>query len=893
MPLPPGSLLGAYEVLSPLGAGGMGEVYRARDTRLGREVAIKVLPADRLSDERRRRRFLQEARTLSSFNHPHIVTIHEIESSGEIDFIVMELVSGMSLDTLIPPRPFQVGRLMRLAIPIADALAAAHSRGIVHRDLKPANIVVRDDGTVKVLDFGLAKLMEADQPRPEETVTDVGADALTAAGRIAGTVGYMAPEQVMRGRVDARSDIFSFGALLYQMATGRRAFEGETTACTLAAVVNGQPPLPSKMVPGLPRELERVILRCLRKEPERRYQTMLDVRNELQDIEQGAARVHGFAKAAGTGPRHTRFVIAVAAASMAAGMASWTLWPRGKMPLPPARVLPLTTFEGYEMMPTLSPDGQQVAFARGEEGDNVDIHVTMVGSDTSRRLTTGPAIDFYPSWSPDGGHIAFVRRFDDGAGRVFLTDPLGGGERRVSDFPVMFDEHGVLGQISWSPDGTHIAAAPAFPSRAGYSAGIYALPVQGGQPRLLTRARASGTYRDPAFSPDGRRLAFLDCRDARYGACDMMTVSLDAELTTSDPPRQHTTMRTQMLGLAWTRDGRSVIVGTENLAVWHLWRVDVEARGPPERIEMAGFGARRPTTTPSRNRLVFARSTGNTDVHLVGPGASRPLIASSVHEFGATYSPDGSRIAFSRNPSPETTEIWVAAADGSGAQQITRNMGSSQTQPRWSPDGRTIAFISRRDGDVHVWTIEADGANLRQITREAGVQYCPKWSRDGAWLYFTKGRTGADEVWRVSVADGREERVTTGEGSCGAETADGQQLVYRGRWAQVGRELLIVSLKGGQPRRLAECVYGFSLHGTDVFYYPCRPATALSLQRFSTADVRRLDLETGQDELFRTVEGIAYGELFWGPTLSPDRTALAYGRVRNEGEDLMMIEDFR
>lgn len=309
---------------------------------------------------------------------------------------------------------------------------------------------------------------------------------------------------------------------------------------------------------------------------------------------------------------------------------------------------------------------------------------------------------------------------------------------------------------------------------------------------------------------------------------------------------------------------------------------------------MAGFGARRPATTPSRNRLVFARSTTQMDLHLAGPRESGPLIVSSVHEFGATYSPDGHRIAFTRTPSPETTEIWVAATDGSGARQLTRNMGSIQTQPRWSPDGHTIAFTSASaDGSVQVWTIEADGANIRQLTWDAGVHYCPRWSRDGGWLYFSKGSTGASDIWRVPAGGGRDEQVTTGGGSCGAETADGQNLVYRGRWAQVGRELLIVPLRGGSLGQLAECVYGFSLLANEVFYYPCRAAAALSLQRFSTADVRRLDLETGQDELFRTLEGIGFGELFWGPTLAPDRTTLLYARVANEGEDLMMIENFR
>ena len=233
---PPLSRLGAYQVISSLGAGGMGEVYLARDTRLPREVAIKVLPADHALDERRRHRFLREAKLLSSLSHPHIVTIHELDRDGDVDFIVMELVHGPSLDALIPDGGLRPGELLRIAIQVADAVAAAHARGIIHRDLKPGNIVIRDDGAVKVLDFGLAKLTEVDEEdaRPP-TVSDLGREGVSAPSRAAGTAAYMAPEQAVSGTVDARSDVFSFGATLYQMATGTRPFKGESAVETLEA----------------------------------------------------------------------------------------------------------------------------------------------------------------------------------------------------------------------------------------------------------------------------------------------------------------------------------------------------------------------------------------------------------------------------------------------------------------------------------------------------------------------------------------------------------------------------------------------------------------------------------------------------------------------------------
>src|SRR3954466_5175429 len=263
MPLTAGTRLGTYEVLSLIGAGGMGEVYRARDTRLGREVAIKVLPADRVSDSDRRRLFVQEAQAASALNHPHIITIYEIESADGNDFIVMEYVRGKGLDALIPRRGMRLNEALRIAIAVADALAAAHARGIVHRDLKPANVIVGTDGAVKVLDFGLAKLTSHAGEPEDQTVTDVVKSSLSMPGTIAGTAAYMSPEQATGGTVDARSDIFSFGAMLYEMVTGQRAFAGASTVETLSAVLRAQPKPPSEIVADLPGDLEKAIVRCL------------------------------------------------------------------------------------------------------------------------------------------------------------------------------------------------------------------------------------------------------------------------------------------------------------------------------------------------------------------------------------------------------------------------------------------------------------------------------------------------------------------------------------------------------------------------------------------------------------------------------------------------------
>jgi serine/threonine protein kinase len=346
MSLAGGTKLGPYEVIAPLGSGGRGEVYRALDPRLGREVAIKVLPAERLADPARRARFVQEARAASALNHPHIVTIHEIEQAEGIDFIVMELVPGKTLDALIPRQGMRLGEALRIAIPLADALAAAHAAGIVHRDLKPSNVMVTPQGVVKVLDFGLAKLRQPDEGGGEEDTTlDARVSPPSRVGAVAGTPAYMSPEQASGGKVDARSDIFSFGAVLWEMVTGRRAFSGRSSAETLAAILREQPKPPSELVPDLPRDLERIILRCLRKESDRRFQHMLDVKVELQDVKEESdsqATAAGAAIAAKRRSRRYWVAGAVALFLILATAAGLTLWRLRRAELPAPRLVQLT-----------------------------------------------------------------------------------------------------------------------------------------------------------------------------------------------------------------------------------------------------------------------------------------------------------------------------------------------------------------------------------------------------------------------------------------------------------------------------------------------------------------------------------------------------------------------
>jgi serine/threonine protein kinase len=879
MALPLGSKLGSYEVLSLLGAGGMGEVYRARDTRLGRVVAIKVLPAERMMDENRRRRFVREARAASALNHPNIVTIYEIDSADGNDFIVMEYVPGQTLDAVIPRQGMKISEVLRIAIPIADAAARAHAAGIVHRDLKPANVVIGSDGAVKVLDFGLAKLVveEAEGPERETRSEDGDAGPLSRPGMVVGTAEYMAPEQAIGNKVDARSDVFSFGAVLYEMVTGRRAFAGNSRAETLAAVLREQPRAPSELTPGVQRDLEKLILRCLQKDPDRRVQHMGDVKLQLQEIKEESDS----APMQSPVPAHrsrVRWLAAGLAGALALIAGGQLLWRSRGAEVPEPFVVSLTSNPGQEVEPTFSPDGNQVAFAsKGEKQDNWDIYLKMVGSSETRRLTTDAALDRFPSWSPDGRQIAFIRASRlGGAGTIHLVSPLGGSDRRLSDHSAAW------GRLSWSPDGRWLAtAAPPFlMATLPEGRGVLLIAISDGAPHSITSPPAPTYHVDPAFSPDGRHLAYASCVITL--TCHVDVVELDADSVPTGPARRLTRRSFWMGGLAWTRNGKSVVYDDRRNG--RLWRVGIAGDRPPERIEVAGFDVLWPTTAVSRDRLAFERMLNNQDIYQFRLDVGDPpkvVAASSFNDSYPYFSPDGRRFAFESGRAGEGDEIWLAAADGSNPMQLTHGPGQWQGSPRWSPDGTRIAFDSQdTDGRWGIWTLDVAGGSLRRLT-SAPDSTGPSWSHDGRFVYFSSNRTGTANVWRVPAGGGAEERVTHTSGCLPQESTDGKTLFFRREAAD--SPLLAVPVAGGPERKVVDCATSsFTVGLAGVYHVGCaqdRHALPLYL----------LDPATGRDRLLGTVDNA------WeGITVSADGKTILYAKIVGEGsDDLMMIENFR
>jgi serine/threonine protein kinase len=884
MRLAAGDRLGPYEIVGTLGAGGMGEVYRARDTRLGREVAVKTLPAERMADEGRRRRFVQEARAASALNHPNIVTIHEIESAEGIDFIVMEYVPGQTLDGLIPKQGMKLGEALRVAIPIADALVAAHSRGIVHRDLKPANVIVTREGVVKVLDFGLAKLVADETDDSSETLTTAsGSGVLTRPGVVTGTAGYMSPEQATGGKVDARSDVFSFGAVLYEMVTGRRAFAGKTVSETLAAVVSDQPQAPREVVPEIPEALERLILRCLRKEAERRFQHVSDVKVELQEVKEESDSHRAVPATAELKRRSGRrwFAWTVAVILLLAVVAG-TLWFLRRPELPAPTVVQLTS-ERRVNGGSFSPDGTQIAYYSTGKGDNFDIWLKIVGQAESRRLTTDPAADIFPAWSPDGTQIAFTR-FNSALrpGTIYLVSPLGGGERRLSDFPAW-------PVLSWSPDGRWLAAA-----RRGTAdsppGGIHFLSVASGEARAVTSPKPPAFDVGPSFSPDGRALAYVTCVGTDTGLlsvfglpCSAFVVALDSELRPQGAARPLTPQWMGTGGLTWTRDGRSIVCAGGD----YVWRVPADGGTAPERLELAGHGGW-PSAAAGRDRLAFVRSEQRVDIYRLPLGGSpSPILESSLGDGMPQYSPDGRQIAFQSGRAGGQVEIWLADADGANPTRLTRGPGTRQELPRWSPDGRSIVFYSmvEKDRRQDVWVIGRDGSGLRQITHDPADENMASWSRDGRFIYFDSNRTGRYEVWRVPVGGGPEEQLTRDGGVVPLESLDGRTLYYQ---ARPDGPLLARATSGGGLRTVSPCApgwHGWAVGPQGVFHADCTaPGAPPSRQQ----TLRYWDAATGRDRPVAAVEG----EWVGGLAVSPDGQSLLYGRS-TASTSLMMIENFR
>ncbi len=859
----PGDKLGPYEIVSRIGAGGMGLVYKAHDPRVNRTVAIKV-PSATFSE-----RFQREARAIAALNHPNICTLYDVGQQNGIDFIVMEFVTGKTLDQLAPQKGLRLGETLSLAVQIADALVAAHSAGITHRDLKPTNIMVDEHGTVKVLDFGLAKL--AQRADGSDTTQTLG--GLTETGAILGTVSYMSPEQAEGKAVDPRTDIFSFGAVLYEMVTGQRAFRGETPMSTISAILRDEPIPLSQLTPEIPHDLEKIVTRCLRKDPERRFQNMADVRVALVELKE-ESESRPSAKLAAVRPNSRRAwkwmgATAGVVAILSAGF--WLLTHRHAA-IPQPFLVPVTTDPGYQAQPSFSPDGKQIAFnhSSGRKGDKLGIYVKMLGETQALRLTPTSTVDFLPAWAPDGRRIAFRRGGPEGG--IFTASALGGSERKLTSLTTTF-------QMSWSPDGKWLAIS----LNSEKEPGIMLIPVDGGEPKRITNPKPPAEHRAPAFSPDGRSLGYANC--AGRFSCDVVIQELDSSVSPQGSPRKVTNQGVFILALTWSRNGDSLIYSATQTVgmVPYLWRVGADGRQPSQRLELPGPGAYAPTVSPVGNRLVFYRHIFDPDIwRYQVDGTIAPLIVSTLADYNAQYSPDNLKMVFESSRSGDADEIWIAQADGSNPVQLTNRVGRHQGAPKWSPDGRWIAFDSQgEDGHISIFAVEATGGQPRKITTGPADDFIPSWSRDGKWIYFHSSRNGESQIWRVLFAGGVPEQVTTTGGLASAESVDGQTLYYTK--ISTGGPLYSRPVHGGPEHQVLPYVsYRAFVPVEQGIYFIGRPEPeSFQLEFFQ--------FSSNSSRVLKNIDGRTY----MGLSVSADQKNVLFTKLANDSAHLMMIENFQ
>ncbi len=887
-----GRTIGHYRVLEKIGEGGMGVVYKARDAHLDRTVAIKVLPAEAMADPERKRRFVQEARAASALNHPGIVQIYDINSDGGVDFIVMEYVEGKTLDRRIGRKGLRIGEALKYGVQVADALAAAHAAWIVHRDLKPANIMVTETGLVKVLDFGLAKLTQPIQREASDTVSSM--ESLTGEGRIIGTVAYMSPEQAEGRPVDPRSDLFSFGSVLYEMVTGRRAFHGDTKVSTLSAILREEPQKASELVEGLPKEVEKIITRCLRKDPSRRFQHMDDVKVELEELKEESDSGRLLAPSASQTVRRRSLLWAVGLlVLLALGISvMWFVRPGSKHPQVELTPVPLTSYPGLEDRATFSRDGSQVAFMwNGEKQDNDDIYVKVIGQEGHIRLTTDPARDYDPAWAPDGSSIAFLRDLPGGRTAVCLVPPIGGAERKVTEastVPGTTDSPYSSRCLTWSPDGNSLAVVSRNSSREPF--GIFLFSIKTGERRKLTSppTDAEGDY-SPAFSPDGRALAF-----ERFTASGVVLLAqqLSAGLTPKGEPTPILRQSQVPYNPTWTLDGRQIICAYGiGFVPSGLCRIAADGSGTRQRLEFAGEFTDSPSLSPQRNRLAYTRRIFDSNIwriEIQGPrnqtSPAVKLVASTRNELCPQFSPDGRRIVFLSDRSGRP-EIWVCNSDGSHSTQITSMGGAATGTPRWSQDGEHIVFDSSRTGNWDIFVVAAGGGEPRQLTNQPVSEAIPSWSHDGKWIYFCiqGGSPGGEpQVWKVPVEGGKVIQVTHKGGVVAFESRDGRFVYYTK--SEDGTEgLWKMSVEGGEETQVIDRVVAlrsFAIADLGIYFLTRSDARFnISFYRFATA----------RTETMTKVESPTLSCL----TVAPDGRSILCSQSDQLGGDLMLVENFR
>jgi len=871
-----GVQLGPYEIAAPIGAGGMGEVYRARDARLGRYVAIKILRQSVSLDEDRLRRFEKEARSASALNHPNIVTIYEVGSVDGVSYIAMELVDGVPLRAKMQG-PLAVRTVLQISSQIAAGLAAAHESGIVHRDLKPENVMITKDGLVKILDFGLAKLIFTGV---EPVESHLPTQTATSPGLVMGTAAYMSPEQASGDALDFRSDQFSFGSMLYEMVTGRRAFDRPTGSQTQASIIEHEPEPIAVLNPQVPAPLRWIIERCLSKDRENRYAATKDLARELSTLRDHAHEMSGSesaGKPASRTARPMRVPALIALLVLAAlGLTAWRLYERDyfwRNPLDGARFTRFTDWDGDELDGSISTDGKFAAFLSDRDGV-FDVWVGQIGSGEFLNLTKGryPSVAIPEvrnvSFSDDSAHVTFRMNSPDGkAHSVLLVPTIGGTPRPFLPNTV---------EAAWSPDHNHVAfyqPAPGDP--------IYVANRNGANPKLLCVEKPGIHEHYLSWSPDGSYIYFV--RGIPSDEMDVWRIPSDGGAA------ERLTHHNGRVRYPTLLDNRTLMyVGPRSDGGSGLYAMDVKRLIPhavtfglEEYVSLSASMDGRHLLAAVANPIRDLWVAPITD-HVVEESGVRRFALPTLRAAAPRFGPDYVLYIGSKGAADSLWKI----KEGVESELWTGTEGAVPTAPAVSPDGSRICFLVRSREQKRLHVMASDGTNVREVASSLEVRGAPSWSPDGKWVAVAATERKANPLFKVPVDGGAAVRLVSGEDSVISNpvwSPDGRFILY-----SEGRGSAMVGLKAitpdGRPFALPAIWVGNT--GDRYRFLPDGKSVVISkgvlwLQNFSL-----LNLATGQ---VRDLTRLSRPFITRSFDVSPDGKQILFDRYR-QNSDIVLID---
>jgi Tol biopolymer transport system component len=814
MALTAGTKLGPYEIQSPLGAGGMGEVYRARDTRLERIVAVKILPSHLSENPEAKQRFDQEARTISSVNHPNICTLYDVGHQNGTDYLVMEYLDGETLAGRLRKGPLPIEQVLRYGLDICEGLDKAHRCGVIHRDLKPGNIMLTKGGA-KLMDFGLAKASVSTAAAASgltmTSSTPPGSHPLTAQGTVVGTFQYMSPEQVEGKPADARSDIFALGAVLYEMTTGKRAFEGKTAASAMASVLEREPPPITSLQPMTPPAFERLVKSCLAKDPDDRWQTAHDVKLQLRQILEGGSQITS--SAAAIQPMRKRasrlaWIIAAALAAVAA-VALFFLYQAEQKQLPVLRVeinppdKLLFNLSGDHGGPaTISPDGRYIVFSAYGAG-GAQLYLRALDSTSSQPLA-GTEGAMFPFWSPDSRSIAFFT--DDKLKRIEAT----GGT------PVTICESTLGRGGSWNQDGTIVAALS-------YNTGISRVSANGGTPTPVTTIDGIqySSHRWPWFLPDGKHFLYVAVKHNAPNSPDtaVFFASLDGK---------ENRLLFHTLSNAVYVSGRLLFQRENSVVTQSFDPATGKFSGEPQTLsENVHFDSglwRMNLSASNDGMLVYASGTSSGTEILTWydrSGKKLGTVGEQTEYFDLDLSPDEKQLA-ATELATATATIWIHDLANNRRTRLTFSGGAHLT-PFWSPDGKQVAFTSNQQAAISVKTLDSSAPEQTLISSPKPIfQAITDWSHDGRYLMYEQGIGFNVDLWVLPMSGDHKPFLYTNAASRGTFSPDGRWVAYvaqeSGRpevfvapFPWTGTKWQISNGGGAEPRWRAD--------GKELFYF--------------------------------------------------------------------------